>query len=158
MILFIFLLSVFSSETIGRVSIPIGTIFKKRNLEEMTEVINAMSFAMDSHTSSNRSRDFVLKFYVDKIDTVDAYKLTKVICKQVIFNSLLNIDHINWHGLIINLFICFYWNYVPFDAVQIERQVWNSSMISLKLFPASSFWILRSQYGSINVIDKHLQE
>jgi len=48
----------------------------------MTEVINAMSYAMDSHTSSNRSRDFVLKFYVDKIDTVDAYKLTKVICKQ----------------------------------------------------------------------------
>ena len=83
MILFIFLLSVFFSETIGRVSIPIGTIFKKRGVEEMTEVINAMSYAMDSHTSSNRSRDFVLKFYVDKIDTVDAYKLTKVICKQV---------------------------------------------------------------------------
>ena len=72
------------SETINRpVSIPIGTIFKKRGLEEMTEVFNAMKFAMDSHTSSNRSRDFVLKFYVDKIDTVDAYKLTKVICKQV---------------------------------------------------------------------------
>ena len=83
MILFIFLLSFLASQTIGRVSIPIGTIFKKRGVEEMTEVINAMSYAMDSHTSSNRSRDFVLKFYVDKIDTVDAYKLTKVICKQV---------------------------------------------------------------------------
>ena len=94
MILFIFLLSACFSETIGRVSIPIGTIFKKRGVDEMTEVINAMSYAMDSHTSSNRSRDFVLKFYVDKIDTVDAYKLTKVICKQVIRkNPTINVMH-----------------------------------------------------------------
>ena len=49
----------------------------------MSDVLNAMGFAMDSHTNSNRSRDVVLKFYVDNIDTVDPYKLTKVICKQV---------------------------------------------------------------------------
>ena len=69
----------------------------------MTEVINAMSYAMDSHTSSNRSRDFVLKFYVDKIDTVDAYKLTKVICKQVrslkLLQGQLTPSYINCFGL-----------------------------------------------------------
>ena len=75
-------LSVASSVT-SRMQIPIGTIFKKTGLEEMNDVFNAMSFAMDSHSSSNRSRDFMLKFFVDKIDTVDPYKLTKVICKQV---------------------------------------------------------------------------
>lgn len=75
-------LTVVSSVT-SRMQIPIGTIFKKTGLEEMNDVFNAMSFAMDSHSSSNRSRDFMLKFFVDKIDTVDPYKLTKVICKQV---------------------------------------------------------------------------
>ena len=83
MILLIFLTSAVLSATTSRVSIPIGTIFKKTAMEEMNDVLNAMGFAMDSHTSSNRSRDFVLKFYVDNIDTVDPYKLTKVICKQV---------------------------------------------------------------------------
>ena len=94
MILFIFLLSVLSSQTSESVSIPIGTIFKKRGAEEMSEVISAMSYAMSSHTSSNRSRDFDLKFYVDKIDTVDAYKLTKVICKQVSSLQLLQLHSI----------------------------------------------------------------
>ena len=70
------------SASTGR-EIPIGTIFKKTGMEEMNDVFNAMRFAMDSISSSNRSRDFMLKFYVDKIDTVDPYKLTKVICKQV---------------------------------------------------------------------------
>ena len=80
-------LSVASSVT-SRMQIPIGTIFKKTGLEEMNDVFNAMSFAMDSHSSSNRSRDFMLKFFVDKIDTVDPYKLTKVICKQVRYYSI----------------------------------------------------------------------
>ena len=84
MIKLIFLASaVLSASTGSRVQIPIGTIFKKTGMEEMNDVFNAMSFAMDSISSSNRSRDFMLKFYVDKIDTVDPYKLTKVICKQV---------------------------------------------------------------------------
>ena len=73
------------SASTGR-EIPIGTIFKKTGMEEMNDVFNAMRFAMDSISSSNRSRDFMLKFYVDKIDTVDPYKLTKVICKQVNYN------------------------------------------------------------------------
>ena len=83
MIIFIFLTSAVLSATTSRVSIPIGTIFKKTAMEEMSDVLNAMGFAMDSYTTSNRSRDVVLKFYVDNIDTVDPYKLTKVICKQV---------------------------------------------------------------------------
>ena len=82
-------LSVASSVT-SRMQIPIGTIFKKTGLEEMNDVFNAMSFAMDSHSSSNRSRDFMLKFFVDKIDTVDPYKLTKVICKQVRYLNVFN--------------------------------------------------------------------
>ena len=83
MIVLIFLTAAVLSATTSRVSIPIGTIFKKTAMEEMNDVLNAMGFAMDSHSNSNRSRDFVLKFYVDNIDTVDPYKLTKVICKQV---------------------------------------------------------------------------
>ena len=83
MIILIFLTSAVLSASTSRVQIPIGTIFKKTGMEEMQDVFNAMSFAMDSHSSSNRSREFMLKFYVDKIDTVDPYKLTKVICKQV---------------------------------------------------------------------------
>ena len=83
MIILMFLASAVLSASTSRVQIPIGTIFKKTGMEEMQDVFNAMSFAIDSHSSSNWSREFSLKFYVDKIDTVDPYKLTKVICKQV---------------------------------------------------------------------------
>lgn len=83
MIILIFLVSAVLSASTSRVEIPIGTIFKKTGMEEMHDVINAMSYAIECHSNSNRSREFTLKFYVDKIDTVDPYKLTKVICKQV---------------------------------------------------------------------------
>ena len=83
MIILIFLASAVLSASTSRVQIPIGTIFKKTGMEEMQDVFNAMSYAIECHSSSNRSREFTLKFYVDKIDTVDPYKLTKVICKQV---------------------------------------------------------------------------
>ena len=66
----------------SRLTIPIGTIFNNKN-QDLNEAISAMSFAMQEHESSNRSQEHVLKFYVDNIDTVDAYKLTKIICKQV---------------------------------------------------------------------------
>ena len=80
---FVLLASLAFSPCLAQIQIPIGTIFKKTGMEEMNDVFNAMSFAIDSHSGSNRSRDFMLKFFVDKIDTVDPYKLTKVICKQV---------------------------------------------------------------------------
>ena len=80
---FILLASLAFSPCLAQIQIPIGTIFKKTGMEEMNDVFNAMSFAIESHSGSNRSRDFMLKFFVDKIDTVDSYKLTKVICKQV---------------------------------------------------------------------------
>ena len=99
MIILIFLTSAVLSASTSRVQIPIGTIFKKTGMEEMQDVFNAMSFAMDSHSSSNRSREFMLKFYVDKIDTVDPYKLTKVICKQVTKNKIypLSLTGANWY-------------------------------------------------------------
>ena len=83
MIILIFLVSAVLSASTSRVQIPIGTIFKKTGMEEMQDVLNAMSYAIECHSSSNRSREFTLKFFVDKIDTVDPYKLTRVICKQV---------------------------------------------------------------------------
>ena len=66
----------------GRLTVPIGTLFNSKN-KDLNQAISAMSFAMQEHESSNRSQEHVLKFYVDNIDTVDAYKLTKIICKQV---------------------------------------------------------------------------
>ena len=83
MIILIFLASAVLRASTSIVQIPIGTIFKKTGMEEMQDVFNAMAYAIECHSSSNRSREFTLKFYVDKIDTVDPYKLTKVICKQV---------------------------------------------------------------------------
>ena len=70
------------SSAAPRLTIPIGTIFNSKS-QDLNEAISAMSFAMQEHESSNRSQEHVLKFYVDNIDTVDAYKLTKIICKQV---------------------------------------------------------------------------
>ena len=84
------LLSSVGVSTGGRLTIPIGTIFNRN--QNLNEAISAMSFAMEEHGSSNRSQEHVLKFYVDNIDTVDAYKLTKIICKQVGVFFLLNIS------------------------------------------------------------------
>ena len=66
----------------GRLTVPIGTLFNNKD-KDLKQAISAMSFAMQEHELSNRSQEHVLKFYVDNIDTVDAYKLTKIICKQV---------------------------------------------------------------------------
>lgn len=65
----------------GRLTVPIGTLFNNKD-KDLKQAINAMSFAMQEHEMTNRSQEHVLKFYVDNIDTVDAYKLTKIICKQ----------------------------------------------------------------------------
>ena len=67
----------------GRLTVPIGTLFNNKD-KDLKQAISAMSFAMQEHELSNRSQEHVLKFYVDNIDTVDAYKLTKIICKQVV--------------------------------------------------------------------------
>lgn len=67
--------------TWSKIKIPIGTIFSKA--PDWVDVYDAMNLAMEGHTSSNSSVDFDMKFYVDNIDTIDAYKLTKIICKQV---------------------------------------------------------------------------
>jgi hypothetical protein len=67
--------------TASKVKIPIGTIFSKA--PDWQDVFDAMNLAMEGHTSTNASNHFDMKFYVDNIDTVDAYKLTKIICRQV---------------------------------------------------------------------------
>ena len=71
----------------SRLTIPIGTLFNSKD-KDLIQAISAMSFAMQEHESSNRSQEHMLKFYVDKIETVDAYKLTKIICKQVTKKSI----------------------------------------------------------------------
>ena len=67
--------------TSAKLRIPIGTIFSKS--PGWKDVFEAMNIAVEGHKSRNGSADFDMKFYVDKIDTVDAYKLTKIICTQV---------------------------------------------------------------------------
>ena len=68
--------------TASKVKIPIGTIFSKA--PDWQDVFDAMNLAMEGHhAANNASTDFDMKFYVDNIDTVDAYKLTKIICRQV---------------------------------------------------------------------------
>ena len=58
------------------------TIFSKA--PDWQDVFDAMNLAMEGHhAANNASTDFDMKFYVDNIDTVDAYKLTKIICRQV---------------------------------------------------------------------------
>ncbi len=69
--------------TASKVKIPIGTIFSKA--PDWQDVFDAMNLAMEGHHAGNTSAatEFDMKFYVDNIDTVDAYKLTKIICRQV---------------------------------------------------------------------------
>ena len=65
----------------SKLRIPIGTIFSKS--PGWKDVFEAMNIAVEGSKDRNGSADFDMKFYVDKIDTVDAYKLTKIICTQV---------------------------------------------------------------------------
>jgi len=76
----------------AKLKIPIGTIFSKA--PDWQDVFDAMNLAMEGHTTAANNAtaataaaantDFDMKFYVDNIDTVDAYKLTKIICRQVL--------------------------------------------------------------------------
>ena len=66
----------------SKIKIPIGTIFSKA--PDWQDVFAAMNLAMEGHSSANSSAEFDMKFYVDNIDTIDAYKLTKIICRQVL--------------------------------------------------------------------------
>jgi hypothetical protein len=60
--------------------IPIGTILSQ--WDDYREVFTAMQFALEQqHNKSNKL--FHFKLYADNIKTVDAYKLTRIICRQV---------------------------------------------------------------------------
>ena len=60
--------------------IPIGTILSL--WDDYKEVFSAMQFALEQqHNQTNRL--FHFKLYADNIKTVDAYKLTRIICRQI---------------------------------------------------------------------------
>lgn len=64
--------------------IPIGTILSL--WDDYKEVFSAMQFALEQqHNQTNKL--FHFKLYADNIKTVDAYKLTRIICRQVFFRS-----------------------------------------------------------------------
>ena len=80
----------------AKLRIPIGTIFSKS--PGWKDVFEAMNIALEGHKTRNGSTaDFDMKFYVDKIDTVDAYKLTKIICTQVGLLSKIGRNQIIFH-------------------------------------------------------------
>ena len=59
-------------------AVPIGTIFSV----DYADVFTAMQFALEKQYNDS-SHIFQLKMFADKIKTVDAYKLTRIICRQV---------------------------------------------------------------------------
>ncbi len=60
--------------------IPIGTILSQ--WDDYREVFTAMQFALEQqHNRTNKV--FQFKMFADNIKTVDAYKLTRIVCRQV---------------------------------------------------------------------------
>ena len=59
-------------------AVPIGTIFSV----DYTDVFAAMQFALEKQYNDS-SHIIQLKMIADRINTVDAYKLTRIICRQV---------------------------------------------------------------------------
>ncbi|XP_040568809.1 glutamate receptor 1 [Lepeophtheirus salmonis] len=59
--------------------IPLGTIFSKWN--DHKDVYTVMQFALEQQ-HNNSGRLFKFKLSADNINTVDAFKLTKIICRQ----------------------------------------------------------------------------
>ena len=49
---------------------------------DYTEVFTAMKYALERQFNESKN-DFKFKFTLANIDTVDAYKLTRIICRQV---------------------------------------------------------------------------
>jgi hypothetical protein len=92
-LLLLLLVALEGGSNAAKLKIPIGTIFSKA--PDWQDVFDAMNLAMEGHTTAAAANnataataaaantDFDMKFYVDNIDTVDAYKLTKIICRQV---------------------------------------------------------------------------
>ena len=75
--------------------IPIGTILSL--WDDYKEVFSAMQFALQQqHNQTNQL--FHFKLYADNIKTVDAYKLTRIICRQVSNSSFVRlfVRSIDW--------------------------------------------------------------
>lgn len=74
------LLGGLSIESSNAEDIPVGTILSL--WEDYKEVFTAMQFALEQqHNQTNKL--FQFKLFADNIKTVDAYKLTRIICRQV---------------------------------------------------------------------------
>ena len=86
--IFVALVLAFSGQ--GRAEeVPIGTIFSMWDAVDYTDVFTAMQYALERQYNDSK-HIFQLKVYADKIKTVDAYKLTRIICRQVrLFTSFL---------------------------------------------------------------------
>ncbi|TRY75267.1 hypothetical protein TCAL_16838 [Tigriopus californicus] len=54
--------------------------------EDYKEVFTAMQFALE-HKHNQTNKLFQFKLFADNIKTVDAYKLTRIICRQVGISS-----------------------------------------------------------------------
>jgi ionotropic glutamate receptor len=59
--------------------VPIGTIFSV--WDSYKDVFTAMQYALERHTNDS-GKMFQFKMYADNIRTVDAYKLTRIVCRQ----------------------------------------------------------------------------
>ncbi len=60
--------------------VPVGTILSQ--WDEYKEVFTAIQLALE-HQHNRTEKLFHFKLFADNIKTVDAYKLTKIICRQV---------------------------------------------------------------------------
>eukprot|EP00094_Tigriopus_californicus_P004677 TCALIF_04499-PA protein Name:"Similar to GluRIA Glutamate receptor 1 (Drosophila melanogaster)" AED:0.23 eAED:0.23 QI:77/0.88/0.9/1/1/0.9/10/441/909 len=73
------MISGFNIEPTYAEDIPVGTILSL--WEDYKEVFTAMQFALEQqHNQTNKL--FQFKLFADNIKTVDAYKLTRIICRQ----------------------------------------------------------------------------
>ena len=75
------LAALFTVQSVRTDEIPIGTFFSMWD-DDYTEALTALKYALERQHNDTSSL-FHFKLYADNIKTVDAYKLTRIICRQV---------------------------------------------------------------------------
>ena len=84
-------LLIISLPIIHSTDVPIGTIVS--DWSEYSGVFSAINIALAEQQKVNKNNvnrtlnPFQFRVFADRIKTVDAYKLSKLICRQVRFNS-----------------------------------------------------------------------
>ena len=56
--------------------------FPNSNWADYTDIFNAMKFALENQHNQSKN-DFKFQLTLANINTVDAYKLSRIICRQV---------------------------------------------------------------------------